>query len=157
MMNRIWRYESTPIAATPISRAKPASILQEISSSSSKRKLPPTNTDVAKALGSRSNKKPKQTLSQGGEGACPYMNKFFDMIGNKIPEKTLAKWDGMSLVDATKTIPLANGQSFFHYLKHGEEIVEAARGDRKLIDEVKNLKALIKNRDDEEKKFMDAN
>lgn len=148
--------KTIPIAATPISKMKETSVTQEKSSSSSKRKLPPPAIDSAKNSGSRA-KRPRGAATQGDEGSSPQLLKIFNMAGHQIPEEIIAKWDRMSLAESAKAIPLANAQSFFHYLKHGEAIVEAARGDQKLAEEVKQLKASIKTKDEERRKLVDVN
>lgn len=148
--------EPTPIEATPISKIKNASASQEKSSTSSKRKLPTMPTESVKAPNSRLAKKTKQTLVHDDSSPGPKAQLFANMIGNQIPEKTIAECDKMNLTDAAKAIPLANAQSFFHYLKHGEEIVEAARGDQRMAQELQQLKVLIKTKDDEKKKLIEA-
>lgn len=129
------------IAATPISKIKDPVANVEISSTSSKRKLPPPASDAST---SRSAKTKRNWLNTSLESENPgsHMQSFFQMAANQIPEETVAWWDGMNLAAAAKATILANAESFFHYLKHGERIVEAARGDQKLA---------------EKKKFVDAN
>lgn len=132
--------EPSPIDATPISRVKAASASIEKSATSSKRKLPLIPSESTMTISTRPVKRTRHTPIQDEDNLGPKAQFFAYMINNQIPEKTIAEWDKMTLTDAAKAIPLANAQSFFHYLKHGEEIVEAARGDQRLAQEIQQLK-----------------
>lgn len=74
------------------------------------------------------------------------------MTGNQIPEETASKWDKMSLVESSKATLLQIPKAYFSTWKYDEEIVEAARGDQQLAEEVQQLKASIKSNDEEKKK-----
>lgn len=145
-----------PIDATPISKIQETLSNQDKSSNSSKRKLPLPVNEPMRASGSHPGKRLRTTPSQKDGGPSPQVQKFAQMVGNQIPDDALAKWDKMSLVESAKAIPLANAQSFFLNLKHGEEIVKAARGDQRLAEEVKQLKTTIKTKDEERMRLQDT-
>ncbi|KAK1392038.1 hypothetical protein POM88_011094 [Heracleum sosnowskyi] len=150
--------DTVPIEATPISRMKSTTASQDKSTTSSKRKLPPeVATDSVKAPGSRLSKKSKpSTPGTPGEGSNSLFRKFFAMAGSQISEEVIAEWDKMSFSEAAKATTWCEAQSLFHTLKRNEEMVVAACGDQKLLEEVRQLKSLLKTSEDEKKKLADA-
>ncbi|KAL8120331.1 hypothetical protein AgCh_017487 [Apium graveolens] len=76
------------------------------------------------------------------------------MIKNQVTEETIVQWDKLKVGEAAPLITLANAQSLFLQLKHGERITEATHVDQKLVEEVKELKASLKTRDDERRRAV---
>lgn len=78
------------------------------------------------------------------------------MLKNQISEETLAQWDKVKMLEAAPMVTLAKAQSLFFYFKYGEHIIEAARGDQRLVEEVRQLKATLRSRDEEQKSAVDT-
>ena len=144
--------EAEPVQATPLARVPPSTSNPEKSSNSSKRKLPSIPSDSARTLGSRPLKKTRGPSPQGEAGPHSRLQKFYEMLRNQVPEETLSQWDRVSMVEAAPVVTLANAQSLFFYLKYGEQIIETVRGDQRLVEEVRQLKATLKSREEEQRR-----
>lgn len=73
-----------------------------------------------------------------------------------MPEETVAQWDRVKMIEAILDVTMTNAQSPFFYLKYGEQIIEAARGDQRLADEVNRLKAALRTCEDERNRAAEA-
>ena len=147
--------EIEPIQATPISRVPPSASIQE-KSASSKRKLPSLPSESVQASGSHPSKKLRAPSPHGSAGSSSRHQQFAAMLKNQVPDETLAQWDKVKMVEAAPAVTLANAQSLYFYLKFGEQIIEAARGDQRLIEEVRQLKMTLRSREEERKKVAET-
>ena len=148
--------EAEPVQATPLARVLPSASNLEKSSNSSKRKLPSIPSNSARTSGSRPLKKTRAPSPQGEAGPHSRLQKFYEMLRNQVSEDTLSQWDRVSMVEAAPVATLANAQSLFFYLKYGELIIETARGAQRLVEEVRQLKATLRSRDDDGERAAEA-
>ena len=85
------------------------------------------------------------------------VQQFCNMIDSQVPESEIREWDKLKLVEAVREKSIANAKSLFLDLKINEQIIDTARIDQGLKNELKQVKANLKAVSQEKDKLHTAN